>query len=90
MIRLAIVVMVGTAACGPGVPGGPTMNSKMGGNDLGCDSNHSYRTARLDTMDRNSTSPSAELDSKRAGTGTTFNNATLLVTPPPRLVTITE
>jgi len=35
MIRLAIVVMLATAACGPGVPGGPTMNSKMGGNDLG-------------------------------------------------------
>jgi parvulin-like peptidyl-prolyl isomerase len=36
MIRLAVVVMLATAACGPGSPGGPTMNSKMGGgNDLG-------------------------------------------------------
>src|ERR1044071_8828883 len=33
MIRLAIAVMCATAACGPGSPGGPTMTSKMGGND---------------------------------------------------------
>jgi len=35
MIRLALVVMLATAACGPGSPGGPNMNGKMGGNDLG-------------------------------------------------------
>jgi len=35
MIRFALVVMIATAGCGPGAPGGPSMNGKMGGNDLG-------------------------------------------------------
>ncbi len=33
MIRVALVVIC-VAACGPGVPGGPTMNSKIGGGEL--------------------------------------------------------
>ena len=33
MKRFAIVVML-AAACGPGSPGGPTMNSRIGGTDL--------------------------------------------------------
>lgn len=35
MIRLAILVILATAACGPGAPGGPSMNGKIGGNELG-------------------------------------------------------
>jgi len=35
MIRLALLVTLVVIACGPGVPGGPTMNSHIGGNDLG-------------------------------------------------------
>jgi hypothetical protein len=37
MLRFAIVVLVvigATAGCGPGAPGGPSMNNRMGGNDL--------------------------------------------------------
>ena len=31
---LAVVVMLVLASCGPGSPGGPTMNSRIGGGDL--------------------------------------------------------
>lgn len=31
MIRLAILVMLAGAACGPGIAGGPTMSNKVGG-----------------------------------------------------------
>ena len=34
MIRLALLLIVAAAACGPGAPGGPSMNNKMGGGDL--------------------------------------------------------
>jgi peptidyl-prolyl cis-trans isomerase D len=33
MIRLAFVLTLLAAACGPGSPGGPTMSNKIGGND---------------------------------------------------------
>ena len=34
MKRLAIALLVCACACGPGSKGGPTMNSKIGGNEL--------------------------------------------------------
>jgi peptidyl-prolyl cis-trans isomerase D len=34
MIRLWFVLVMIAAACGPGAPGGPSMNNKIGGSDL--------------------------------------------------------
>jgi peptidyl-prolyl cis-trans isomerase D len=34
MMRFAIALLLAAAACGPGSKGGPTINNKIGGNDL--------------------------------------------------------